>query len=228
MTPLWFCGLLTFIIANYIHYVNSKKRSYNSEGRLLQAEQTRNRILEAARGLFQTEGFECVTIEKIAQAAEVSGPTIYALFQSKRGLLRALMDEALPSDQYKALMEEVAKDKSVKERLMLAAKIARLMYDAERAQMDIFHGASVLAPEFKELEKERERRRYERLEETIKTIAKEKSFIKGLSISKAHDILWAFTGRDLYRMLVVEQAWLSEEYEKWLAQILIKTLIENT
>ncbi len=204
---------------------NRKKRSYNSEGRHLQAEQTRNRILERARGLFQAEGFECVTIEKIAQVAEVSGPTIYALFQSKRGLLRALMDEALPSDQYKALMEEVEKDKAPKEHLMLAAKIARQMYDAERAQMDIFHGASVLAPEFKELEKEREKRRYQRLEETIKMIAKEKAFIDGLTISKAHDILWAFTGRDLYRMLVIEQGWFSEEYEKWLAQHLIKSLI---
>ncbi|MBA3238462.1 MAG: TetR/AcrR family transcriptional regulator [Parachlamydiaceae bacterium] len=191
----------------------------------MQAEQTRNRILERARGLFQAEGFECVTIEKIAQVAEVSGPTIYALFQSKRGLLRALMDEALPSDQYKALMEEVEKDKAPKEHLMLAAKIARQMYDAERAQMDIFHGASVLAPEFKELEKEREKRRYQRLEETIKMIAKEKAFIDGLTISKAHDILWAFTGRDLYRMLVIEQGWFSEEYEKWLAQHLIKSLI---
>lgn len=191
----------------------------------MQAEQTRNRILESARVLFQTEGFECVTIEKIAHTAEVSGPTIYALFQSKRGLLRALMEEALPSDQYKALMVEVTKDKSAKEHLMLAAKIARQLYDAEKAQMDIFQGVSVLAPEFKELENERERRRYERLEETIKKIAKEKSFIEDLTISKAHDILWAFTGRDLYRMLVVEQAWPSEEYENWLAQILIKTLI---
>jgi len=204
---------------------NQKKRSYNSQGRLLQAEQTRNRILESARGLFQAEGFECVTIEKIAQAADVSGPTIYALFQSKRGVLRALMDEALPSDQYKALMEEVAKDKPAKERLMLAAKIARQMYDAEREQMNIFQSASVLAPEFKELEKEREHRRYKRLDETVNLMAKEKSFIEGLSKSKAHDILWSCTGRDLYRMLVIERGWSSAEYEKWLAQILIQSLI---
>jgi hypothetical protein len=29
----------------------------------------------------------------------------------------------------------------------------------------------------------------------------------------------------MYRMFVVEQGWTSEEYEKWLAQLLIKTLI---
>ena len=91
--------------------------------------------------------------------------------------------------------------------------------------MDIFRGAAVLAPEFKELEKEKEMRRYNRQEVTIKAMVKEKSLAKGLSAIKARDILWAFTGRDMYRMFVVEQGWTSEEYEKWLAKLLISTLI---
>jgi hypothetical protein len=40
---------------------------------------------------------------------------------------------------------------------------------------------------------------------------------KGLSLSQARDILWGFTGRDIYRMFVIERGWTSEEYEKWLA-----------
>jgi AcrR family transcriptional regulator len=206
---------------------NSKKRVYNSKTRSEQAGHTKSRILHAAKKLFEAEGFECVTIEKLAQAAEVSAPTIYALFQSKRGILRALMDEALPTPQRKALVGEIKLEKSTKKRLEIAAKIARQMYDGEKAQMDIFRGASVLAPEFKELEKERERRRYRRERESVQTMAKEKSLLKGLSFSKARDILWAFTGRDLYRLLVIERGWTSEQYEKWLAQLLIKTLIEK-
>lgn len=105
--------------------------------------------------------------------------------------------------------------------------MARKIYDAESELMDILRGASVVAPEFKELELEREKRRYDRQGETIKTMVKEKSLAKGLSLTKARDILWAFTGRDMYRMFVVEQGWKSEEYEKWLTQLLIKTLIET-
>ncbi len=82
-----------------------------------------------------------------------------------------------------------------------------------------------LAPEFKEFEKERELRRYKRQEESIKLIVKEGALLKELTVSKARDVLWAFTGRDMYRMFVIEQGWTSEEYEKWLAQLLIKTLI---
>ena len=77
-----------------------KKRPYKSTARNTQAAQTRARILTSAKNLFESEGFEYVTIEKIAQGANVSIPTIYSLFQSKRGVLRALMDEALPPDQF--------------------------------------------------------------------------------------------------------------------------------
>src|SRR3989344_602754 len=204
-----------------------KKRPYNSVARNAGAAQTKERILLAAKNLFESEGFECVTIEKIAQVANVSIPTIYSLFQSKRGMLRALMDEVFPKDQFDTLVEKSNKASSPKERLLYSAKIARQIYDAEKAQMAVFRGAVVLAPEFKELEKEREMRRYARQEVTIKAMAKEKSLSKNLSVSKARDVLWAFTGRDICRMLAVEQGWTSEEYEQWLAQLLVNTLIDH-
>ena len=131
------------------------------------------------------------------------------------------------ADQFDALVKMSIQEKSPEIRLSISAKIARQMYDAEKVQMNLFRGAVVLAPEFKELDKEKERRRYSRQEVTIKAMAREKSLAKGLSESKARDILWAFTGRDLYRMLVVEQGWTSEEYEKWLAQLLINSLMHH-
>ncbi|MEX0961363.1 MAG: TetR/AcrR family transcriptional regulator [Simkaniaceae bacterium] len=204
-----------------------KKRPYKSESRNAGAAQTKERILLSAKNLFESEGFECVTIEKIAQVASVSVPTIYSLFQSKRGIIRALMDEVFPKDQFDTLVEKSNEASSPKERLLYSAKIARQIYDAEKAQMEVFRGAVVLAPEFKELEKEREMRRYSRQEVTIKAMAKEKSLSKNLSLNKARDVLWAFTGRDLYRMLVVEQSWTSEEYEQWLALLLANTLIDQ-
>lgn len=94
--------------------------------------------------------------------------------------------------------------------------------------MGPFRGALVLAPEFKELEKEKEKRRYERQAVTIQAMVKEKSLRVGLSANIARDILWGFTGRDLYRMFVVERGWTSDAYEKWLADQLISTLLGVT
>jgi AcrR family transcriptional regulator len=204
-----------------------KKRSYKSTARDTQAAQTKARILNSAKNLFESEGFEYVTIEKIAQGANVSIPTIYSLFQSKLGVLRALMDDALPQNQFQALVEESIIEKSPKKRLGISAKIARQMYDAERAQMGIFRGVAVLAPELRELEKEREMRRYNRQEVTIKAMVKENSLIKELNATKARDILWALTGRDMYHMFVIEQGWTSDEYEEWLTQLLIISLVNE-
>lgn len=204
-----------------------KKRSYNSESRQAQSQETKNRILASAKMLFESKGFEKVTIEEIAREAQVSAPSIYSIFQSKRGVLLGLMDEALSPEQFEALVEQGKKEKCPYKRLEITASIARQLYDAEKAQLSFLRGASILDPVFKELEIEREKRRYQRQKETVKTMANEKVFTDNLSLSKIRDILWAFTGRDFYRMLVVERGWSSDEYEKWLAELLIQVLLSK-
>ncbi len=203
------------------------KRPYNSSSRQAKALQTRNRVLDTARKLFETEGIEPVTIEKIAKTAEVSAPTIYLLFQSKLGILRALMDEALPTEQFATIVEQINQEKSPKVRCQLNAKLARLIYDAELGQMNLFRGAAALSSELKELENEREIRRFNRQEESITWLERQKFLKPDLSLAKARDIVWAFSGRDLYRLLVVDRSWSSDEYEAWLADILISTLLRD-
>jgi AcrR family transcriptional regulator len=203
-----------------------KKRAYNSELRQAQARVTKDRILVTARIFFESNGFEKVTIEDIAKKAEVSAPTIYALFQSKIGILRALIDEALSPGLFEELVQKAREEKSPSKHLKISASIARHIYDAENQQLGTLQNASILDPEFKKLEIEREKRRYLRQEESVKMLAKENSLVENLSVTKARDILWAFTGRDLYRMLVLEQGWSSDEYEVWLAHLLVQTLLK--
>lgn len=202
------------------------KRTYHSETRDNQAAHTRSEILKAAKKLFQNEGFDRLTIQQIAKAAGVSMPTIYALFKSKRGIFTALIDEALPGVVFTKLVDESMSEKSPTKRLAITAKLARQMYDAERGLIDLLRGASALSPELKELEQEREMRRHERQGDFVKLFQKEKSLAKGLTLEKARDILWTLTGRDLYRMLVIEQGWNSDAYEKWLSDLLIKSLLQ--
>jgi AcrR family transcriptional regulator len=205
-----------------------KKRSYISESRQAQSQKTQKHILASAKMLFEFKGFDKVTIEEIARKAQVSASSIYSIFQSKRGVLLRLMDEALPPEHFEALVKQGKKEKCPRKRLEITVSLARQIYDAEKAQLSFLQGASILDPVFKELEIERERRRYQRQKETVETMAHEKAFTANLSISKIRDILWALTGRDLYRMLVVERSWSSDEYEKWLAELLIQTLLPKS
>jgi AcrR family transcriptional regulator len=204
----------------------NKKRIYVSETRETQAAHTRSLILKAAKELFQKEGFDHVTISKLAKAAEVSMPTVYAIFKSKRGVLQSLIDDALPPEQFATLVDDSMQEQSPKKRLHVTAKLSRQLYDAERGLMDIMRSASVVAPEFKELEQEREQRRYERQGDYVKKMMKDGALAQGLTLQKARDILWALTGRDLYRMLVIERKWSPNDYEKWLAELLITSLLK--
>ncbi len=202
------------------------KRAYDSSARQLQAQQTKERILKIAKKLFESKGFDAVTIEHIAEKADVSEPLIYSLFQSKIGILRTLMDTALPHHNFEALVQEAQKEMVPAKHLALSAKIARQLYDAEKAQLGSLPHASILDPVLKKLAAEREKRRYGRQEESITMIAQQKALAPGLTIAKARDILWALTGRDMYRMLVIERGWTSDDYEKWLAELLVQTLLK--
>ncbi len=52
----------------------------------------RSRILDCALELFAARGYDAVGVQEIAEAAEISKPTLYHYFSSKRGLLDALLE----------------------------------------------------------------------------------------------------------------------------------------
>jgi len=64
-----------------------------TERREREREEVRRKILEAARELFTTEGYERVTMRRIADAIEYSPTTIYNHFADKSALVDALCEE---------------------------------------------------------------------------------------------------------------------------------------
>ena len=71
----------------------STDRSYSSALRNTQALETRRRIRTAARRLFSEQGFTSTTIAEIAAAAGVSAATVYAAFESKAGIVVAMLED---------------------------------------------------------------------------------------------------------------------------------------
>jgi AcrR family transcriptional regulator len=62
------------------------------ERRVREREEIRSRILDAARELFLTEGYEAVTMRKVADRIEYSPTAIYFHFRDKETLIRELCD----------------------------------------------------------------------------------------------------------------------------------------
>ena len=74
------------------------------------------RIGEAALKLFYRHGYGKVTMLDIAEAAEMSRPTLYAAFENKEAILASLLDTH--AQQYEAeAIKQSARKKSLRERL---------------------------------------------------------------------------------------------------------------
>src|SRR6266699_4257420 len=202
-----------------------KKRLYKSLVRQRQAGDTRRRIVEATRQLLQSEGYAGMTVEGIAQRAEVSAQSVYAIFKSKTGILTELLDQSTFGPDYEDAVRRALSASDPETRLRLAAPIARQIHDAQSATFDLLRGAGVVTPELAKLERQRERLRYERQERMITSLRDTRRLRPALDYTTARDIFWMLTGRDVYRMLVRERGWSSQKYEDWLADALVRSLL---
>ena len=202
-----------------------KKRPYKSLVRERQAGDTRVRIVEATRELLQSEGYAGMTIEAIAQRAEVSAQSVYAIFKSKTGILIELLNQSTFGADYDDAVRRALSASDPETRLRLAAPIARQIHDAQSATFDLLRGAGVVAPELAKLEQQRESLRYERQERMIISLCHAGRLRPELDHATARDIFWMLTGRDVYRMLVRERGWSSQKYQNWLAESLVSSLL---
>src|SRR5678815_5504933 len=78
--------------------MRKRKRTYDSSRRQRRAIESRERVLDVARRLFAERGYAETTMEAIATGAEVAVPTLYAAFQSKRGVLAGLLDRLVSGE----------------------------------------------------------------------------------------------------------------------------------
>lgn len=201
-----------------------KKRTYISEVRQKQADETRARIVTMARKLLEQKGYAGMTIEGIAQAAGVAAPTVYAIFKSKTGLLSEILDASRFGDSYEEALAEHLRATDPRERLRRVASIASSVYRSEDSILNLLRGAEAVAPELAQHEKNFGSYRYEVQEGVITGLAESGCLRAGLSVTQARDILWSFTSRDFYRLLVRERGWTPKQYEEWLAQTLLDML----
>jgi malonyl CoA-acyl carrier protein transacylase len=111
------------------------------------------------------------------------------------------------------------------ERVARTARVARAVYEAESAELGGLRGVSAFSPALKQLEEEFETIRYDMQRERLEALAAEGRMRKGLSMDDARRIMWMYTGREVYRMLVEVGGWSADKYEAWLAATLVDALV---
>lgn len=94
---------------------------------------TRSEIIEVGLRLFESRGYDAVTMEEIADAAGVSRRTLYRHFPSKDRILLDLTAEATAS--WDGVLAELAADTPARVVLERAARAGASHLDAQREQL---------------------------------------------------------------------------------------------
>jgi AcrR family transcriptional regulator len=192
---------------------------------------TRTAVIEAARSLFVERGYAATTIEAISDESDTPQATVYRLFSSKAGILKAVLDVSVAGDdravpmldrpEVRALLgDEDPKAQLagfaalVHDVLARVGSVHRILADAARADEE---AASLLA--------EMARQRHEGQRRLARSLARSEALRAGLRERDAADIIHALASPEVYGLLVFDRGWTGERYEEWLTAILADQLL---
>jgi AcrR family transcriptional regulator len=208
-----------------------KKRSYSSAVREENAAQTRVRILEAAGDLFAANGYARTTIREIADHANVAADTVYAVFGSKARVLTALIDLRLaPAAGVGNVTERpeaqaVRSERDQRRQIRLFARDIAAISKRVRPVYEIMRTASAVEPEMAAIFAEMEGYRLRNMRQAARWIAARGPL--RVSVERAAETIWAIASPDVARMMCDGHGWTDDQYAKWLADVLIRTLLPD-
>jgi len=207
------------------------RRPYEGAARQARTRRTRTAVVEAAQSLFVERGFAATTIGAISDLSDTPQATVYRLFSSKLGILKAVLDVSVGGDDETVAMADrpqvraLVSDEDPKNQLagfaaLLSEVMARvgpvhrILADAARSDED---AASLLA--------EIARQRHEGQRRIARSLARSGALRPGLRERDAADIIHALASPEVYGLLVSDRGWRGERYENWLKSILIDQLL---
>jgi AcrR family transcriptional regulator len=204
------------------------RRRYRSERRREQAEQTRQRVLDAAYTLFDERGYEAATIAAIAAEAGVSAETVYARFDNKRTLFGELMQRAVRGEDSAPVPEQsgpraLAALSDQREQLRRFAADIVLRIERAGPMMAVLAGAPRTDPELAELLARLQADRLRNLGILVDAVAANGPL--RLDRDQAVETVWALASPDVHRLLTQIRGWTRERYCDWLSETLAAVLL---
>lgn len=210
-----------------------KARHYDNEGRQVQSEETRQRIVEAARDLMVERGYRATTVAQIAAGAGVHVDTVYALVGRKPVLLRELIEQAISGTDRAVAAQDRDYVKAMRaapdpvRKLAIYAQAMSKIQPRMAPLLLALRDASATEPEAKEVWREISDRRAANMRQLVEDLAAAGGLRAGLSVDEAADVIWATNSSELYVLFTVERGWPPDRYERWLADAWCRLLLPD-
>ncbi len=206
--------------------MDTKPRTYTLRKRAQRAEETRLRIITAARSLMDDAGYPNVSLDEIAAKAEVSRQTIYVQFGSKLGVLEAMIDYV---DQV-GLKDLFAILRTATDPVEAIHKIVpiNMAYDHENMKLfRTFRAQAVSDPDFRAVLDSRMQRRWGSINGMMEWLHREGKLAEGWSVGEATDWYFSVVGFYVYDDLVNNRGWSLEHLIHRLLDMIDTMLLAN-
>jgi TetR/AcrR family transcriptional regulator, regulator of autoinduction and epiphytic fitness len=204
------------------------RRSYNSTRRREAAEQTRQRILDAARRRFIADGYAGTTIAAIAADAGTAAETVYATFRTKPALLEAVVRAAARGDTPTEILDQpgpqaAARADDPREQLQRFAADVVARLERVGPVLRVLGAAEAAEPALADLHARIQAARLENLRAVPAALAR----VGALAVAEdaAADTVWALASPDVHDLLTRQRGWTQERYVDWLATTLAAALL---
>jgi AcrR family transcriptional regulator len=188
-------------------------------------------MLDAARRLFERDGYVATTMDAIAAEAGVASKTVYSAFTTKAGLLRALWDLLLKGDTddapvaQRAAFLAVMNETDPRRRLVLNAANSRAAKERIGAMFGVIRDAAVVDADGAALWELIQTDFHANQRTIVAAIAAGGGLRDGLDVDGATDRLWTLNHPDVWLLLVVRCGWTPEQFEEWLAESSCRQLL---
>ncbi|MGH3171525.1 MAG: TetR/AcrR family transcriptional regulator [Trebonia sp.] len=192
-------------------------------------------VVEAAAALFVERGYAATTMDAISSASGVPAPTVYRLFSSKLGLLKALLDHAVTGDDAAAAplrdrehVRALREDPDPRRQLAGFAAIVRDINGRGTNVYPILVSAAGSDPHAAELLADYTRQRQDGQGSFARSLARMGALRPGMSERDAVDVIYTIASPEVYRLLVTERGWSPDRYQEWLAGTLTNQVLPSS
>ena len=191
-------------------------------------------VVDAARTLFLERGYGSTTIEAISAVSDVPAATVYRLFASKRGILKALLDLSIVGDDESVPLADrphvrsLVADPDPRKQLAGFVGVTAQVNSRTAPIYRILVSAAASDPDAAALLDELTRQRQQGQRMIARSLARAGALLPELRERDAADIVHALMSPEVYRLFVQDRGWKPERYERWLRKTLIDQLLSAT
>jgi AcrR family transcriptional regulator len=184
-------------------------------------EQTRARILEAARALITTD-VSAFSVDAVAETAGVARMTVYYQFGSRVGLLEALFDD-LGGRYFQAELPAALSREEPLDALLALIDVFIRFWASQRVVIRRVRGMAALDPDFEESLRGRDDRRRMMLRTLVGRLAARTGKPYAEALDETADVLYALTKFETFDTLATDRR--SAEAVSLLIQRLVRLVL---